>query len=337
MRRQTNNYHSSKSFVIIGAMKSKTIKHTITIPAEYAGLRLDQAIAKLLPEYSRMRIKEWLENKNITINQAQNWRAKDKVKGNEEIELKATLQDETFHAPEAIDLNIVYEDDELIIINKPVGMVVHPAPGNRHHTLLNALLHHAPLLSQLPRAGIIHRLDKDTSGLLVIAKTLPTHTYLVKQLQDRLISREYEAIIQGTLTGGGTIETNMGRHPHKRTQMAVTESGKPAITHYWIIEKFNAHTHIKVKLETGRTHQIRVHMAHLHHPIVGDTTYGGRMKIPAGASETLIDALQNFKRQALHAKRLAFIHPITLQEMQFEAEIPDDMQQLLNILKEDAC
>lgn len=318
-------------------MIAKSITHNLTIPAEYAGLRLDQALAKLLPQYSRMRIKEWLEDKKITVDQQQNWRAKDKVKGNEQIAINAALEQEIAYQPEALPLNIIYEDSELIIINKAAGMVVHPAAGNRSHTLLNALLHHAPQLAQLPRAGIIHRLDKDTSGLLVIAKTLPTYTYLVKQLQEHEISREYEAIVQGILTGGGKVETAIGRHPRQRTHMAVTENGKPAITHYWIIQRFRGHTHIKVKLETGRTHQIRVHMAHINHPIIGDPTYGGRMKLPQGASAQLIEALKNFKRQALHAKCLAFIHPITQEQLQFEAELPKDMQKLLTTLTEDTA
>ena len=247
--------------------------------------------------------------------------------------IDAHIEIEVSHDAEKISLNIIFEDEQIIIINKPVGMVVHPAIGNHSNTLLNALLYHAPQLANLPRAGIVHRLDKDTSGLLVIAKTLEAQTTLVKQLNRRKITREYEAIVQGVLTGGGTISEPIGRHPRQRIKMAVVEGGKEAVTHYWVIERFNAYTHIKVKLETGRTHQIRVHMASHHHPIAGDQTYGGRMKLPKGASEELIEGLRQFKRQALHAKRLAFLHPMTNEETSFEAPLPNDIKHLLELLK----
>jgi len=313
-------------------MKTQKITETLFIPEKMAGLRIDQALAQLFPQYSRSRLKEWLESGNITVN-GEKLKPKNKIKGKEIIKLEAKLNEIIDHEPEDIQLTIVYEDDELIIINKPVGMVVHPAAGNHQGTLLNALLHHAPVLAQLPRAGIIHRLDKDTSGLLVIAKTLEAYTDLVKQLQNREISREYLAIISGALISGGTIDKPIGRDPRHRTKMAVNENGKPAITHYRILERFKDFTLVTVKLETGRTHQIRVHMAYIHHPIVGDQTYAGRLKFPKGASDVLCDQLKTFKRQALHAYKLGFEHPTQKTWMEWEAKIPNDIEQLITLLK----
>jgi 23S rRNA pseudouridine1911/1915/1917 synthase len=313
---------------------AKIIQHETIIPEDLAGLRLDQALAKLFPQYSRSRLKTWLDNKKIKVND-EYWQPKNKVSGNEKIIIEAKLEEETKHCAESIKLEIIYEDDDIIIVNKPPGMVVHPAIGNRNNTLLNALLHHSPQLKELPRAGIVHRLDKDTSGLLMIAKTLEAHTNLVKQLQDRKILREYKTIVQGSLISGNTIDAPIGRHPRQRIKMAVVDmpnKGKPAITHYRIIERFQNYTYIKVKLETGRTHQIRVHMAHIHHPIVGDQAYGGRLKLPKGASAELIDALQQFKRQALHAYKLGLKHPLTGEFMSWEADIPEDMKILLSII-----
>lgn len=307
------------------------IKKTFIVPEEYKGLRLDQAMAQALPEYSRSKIKTWIETGLLLVNQKQ-LKPKEKIVGGETITLNAKLEDNTFHEPENIQLDIVYEDDELIIINKPIGMVVHPAAGNRKGTLLNALLHHCPPLLKLPRAGIVHRLDKDTSGLLVIAKTLPAHTKLVKQLQKRKILREYEAIVLGELTGGGTIDKPIGRHHRHRTHMAVIDSGKPAVTHYRIIHRLTDYTHISVTLETGRTHQIRVHLAHINHPILGDPTYG-RLKLPKNASRTLIEHLKQLKHQALHAKKLGLHHPATKEWMEWEITLPHDMKQLLEIIQ----
>ncbi len=312
---------------------SKNIEHKIIIPEEYAGLRLDQALAKLFPQYSRSRLKQWLENEKIFVNQEVNRRPRDKVQGGEVIEIHAELEDVIAHQAEAIALDIIYEDEAIIVLNKSAGMVVHPAAGQHNSTLLNALLYHAPKLAKLPRAGIVHRLDKDTSGLLVIAKTLEAHTSLVQQLQKRKISREYCAIVLGLLISGGTVDAPIGRHPRQRIKMAVVESGKPAVTHYRILEKFQDHTYLSVKLETGRTHQIRVHMAHIHHPIVGDQTYAGRMRLPKGASDRLIDELRNFKRQALHASQLGLHHPISGEWMTWQAELPEDMQELLEALR----
>lgn len=305
--------------------------HKITIPISYQGKRLDKTLAELLPQYSRMCLKNWIDNQKITVN-GEFWQPKDKVAGNEIIVLNAELATKTVDQPEAIKLNIIYEDDDILVLNKPAGMVVHPGAGNRQGTLLNALLHHAPQLKKLPRAGIIHRLDKDTSGLLVIAKTITAHTHLTQQLQNRKIVREYEAIVQGELISGATIETDIGRHPRYRTKMAVVTEGKPAITHYRIIEKFQGVTHIKIKLETGRTHQIRVHMAHIHHPIIGDQVYSSRMRFPKNASAKLIAFLKTFKRQALHACKLGLKHPTSGKWMEWTAPIPADIQELLKII-----
>jgi 23S rRNA pseudouridine1911/1915/1917 synthase len=312
------------------------IQQTLTIPDHLGGMRLDQALAKLLPDYSRTQLQAWIKNAEITLN-GQPAKARDSVFGGETITLCASLKPQPVWDAEAIDLNIVYEDDALLVINKPVGMVVHPAAGHTNQTLLNALLHHVPALQQLPRAGILHRLDKDTSGLLVIAKTQTALIKLNKQLKARTITRIYQAIVSGVLTSGGCIDQPIGRHPIKRKSMTVIETGKPAITHYRVIERYRAYTRIKVQLETGRTHQIRVHLAHEHHPLLGDQTYGGRLQLPKGATPELVQALRHFKRQALHASELGLIHPVTLQPLTWQAPLPDDMQALIEILKQDAA
>jgi 23S rRNA pseudouridine1911/1915/1917 synthase len=315
-------------------MTTTQIKHQLVIPKDYAGHRLDQALAALLPQYSRSRIKQWIQTGQITINQ-NIWRPKDKVSGLENVLIEASLEEDTHLQAEAMDVSIIYEDDDILVIDKPAGLIVHPGAGIREHTLLNALLYHTLELAKLPRTGLIHRLDKDTSGLLVIAKNMSAHTHLVKALQKRLICREYEAIVVGTLTGGGTVDAPIGRHPKLRTCMAVVESGRPAITHYRILKRFQNYTHLKIQLETGRTHQIRVHMAHIHHQVVGDPLYG-RMQLPKQASDALIQAIRQFKRQALHANRLSFMHPVTKKLMTFQSELPEDMQDLLEMLgKED--
>jgi len=313
-------------------MKQK-ITQQLIIPAEYAGQRLDLAIAQLLPDYSRSLITQWIKRGDITVN-GEICKPKVKLQGNEEVSLNIEISEETDWQAEALPLNIVYEDESIIVINKPAGLVVHPAAGNYSGTLVNALLHHCPTLAHLPRAGLIHRIDKDTTGLLVIAKTLAAHTNLVQQLQHRQIKREYLAIINGILTGGGTIEAPIGRHPKNRQKMAVVNNGKPAITHYRIVEKFATHTLVKVMLETGRTHQIRVHMAHIHYPIVGDPIYT-RLQIPKSCGDALIDMLKSFKRQALHARRLELTHPATQKWLTWEADIPKDMQILIDCLRED--
>jgi len=270
----------------------------------------------------------------VTVD-ARQWRAKDKVLGGEQIELTATLAEEVTSLPQAIPLHIVYEDEHLLVINKPAGLVVHPAAGNHDGTMLNALLHYAPELVHVPRAGIVHRIDKETSGLLVVARTLTAQADLVEQLQERSIEREYEAVAIGVMTSGGSVDAPIGRHAIDRKRMAVTRSGKPAVSHYRVAERFRIHTHIKVHLETGRTHQIRVHMAYIHHPLLGDPVYGGRLRIPPGSSEPLIATLRTFKRQALHAARLALQHPESGEPMEWHAPLPDDMTTLIKALHDD--
>lgn len=303
------------------------------ITEEQAGERLDKATARLFPDYSRSMIQTWIKDKKVTLNDhfAQ---IKEIVKIGDKISIQATLVSEVTWEGQPIDLNIVFEDEDLLIINKPAGLVVHPAAGNPHSTLVNALLHHIPALEQIPRAGIIHRLDKDTSGLLAVPKTLEAHTHLVRQIHRREFQRIYEAITHNVMTAGGTVDAPLGRHPQKRTSMAVVANGKPSVTHYRVLERFAQHSHIQVTLETGRTHQIRVHMAHIHYPLLGDALYGGRARLPKGASPELLEALQHFKRQALHAKTLGLVHPRTQEFLKWEAPLPDDMKNLLTLLRQ---
>jgi len=314
---------------------SDKIKQEIIIPEIHANERLDSALAKLLPEYSRTQIKEWIENGHVRVDN-QILKAKTKLHGGESVSIEAALKAQPVFIPQPIALNIVYEDEALLIINKPVGLVVHPGAGNPNSTLLNALLYHAPQLQSLPRAGILHRLDKETSGLLVIAKTAAALKSLSHQLKKRLIEREYQAIVYGSLISGGTIDAAIERHPLQRKRMAVSETGKPAITHYRIAEKYRTMTRLKVKLETGRTHQIRVHLAHIRHPIVGDPVYGGRVQLAKAMAPELIDQLRRFKHQALHAFALGFTHPETEEFMRWEIDLPSDMQELIIALRNDA-
>jgi 23S rRNA pseudouridine1911/1915/1917 synthase len=312
---------------------STTIEQSFIISPEHHGLRLDQALSQLLTDYSRSQIKQWILDKEILVN-GQAIRPRDKVQLDDTVTLAVTLKVKQEDKPQDLPLDIVYEDDELLIINKPVGAVVHPGAGNQDSTLLNALLHHYPDIATIPRAGIVHRLDKDTSGLMVIAKTLSSHHYLVDAMQQRLIKREYLAITNGTFISGGTVDEPIGRHPKQRTQMAVSHNGgKPAITHYRLAQKFRAHTYLRVQLETGRTHQIRVHMAHINHALVGDQVYGGRLHMPKGATPELREKLHSFKRQALHATKLTFTHPVNQQEICQEATPPEDFKQLLATLE----
>jgi 23S rRNA pseudouridine1911/1915/1917 synthase len=306
----------------------------IAVPEELAGLRLDQALARMFPEYSRSRLKEWLLVGAITVDGGSK-RPRDAVAGGEMISFEPQSESEVRAAPEPITLDVFYEDDDLLVVNKSAGLVVHPGAGNPSGTLMNGLLHHAPALETIPRAGIIHRIDKDTTGLLLVAKTLTSHTALVRQLADREISRNYLAICNGVLTGGGTIDQPIGRHPVDRKRMSVQQNGKSAVTHYTVIERFRAFTYIKVRLETGRTHQIRVHFAWRRHALVGDQTYGGRLALPAGASEPLIESLRHFKRQALHATRLAFEHPTSGETMELEVPPPADFEELLVVMRVD--
>lgn len=312
---------------------SQIIEADFVVPIELSGKRLDQVITDFMPEYSRSRLQTWIKQGHIRVNGSE-FKPKDKVKINDLIEVKAELESQGEWVAEDIPLDIIYQDDEILIINKPAGMVVHPAAGNHSGTLVNALLHHFPGIEAVPRAGIVHRLDKDTTGLMVVAKTLTAHAHIVDQLQTREMGREYEAIVAGVMTGGGTIDEPIARSPKNRKKMAVNQFGKHAVTHYRILERFAAHSHIRVKLETGRTHQIRVHMAHINYPLIGDTTYAGRLKLPAGASDEIKDALRQFSRQALHAKKLTLIHPQSEEEMSWEIDLPDDMQKLLATLSE---
>jgi 23S rRNA pseudouridine1911/1915/1917 synthase len=311
---------------------SKKTHHTLIIPETHAHERLDQALAKLMPEFSRTQIKAWIEAENVLVN-GKPAKAKHKIKGGETISIEAFLKPQPQWEAQDIPVPIVYEDDALMIINKPIGMVVHPGAGNTSSTLLNALLHHAPQLQDLPRAGIIHRLDKNTSGLLVIAKTPTALKHLSQQIKKRSLLREYQAIVYGTLISGGTIAAPIGRHHLQRKRMAVSETGKTAVTHYRVTEKYRAHTRLSIRLETGRTHQIRVHMAHIHHPIVGDAAYGGRVRLSKGMTPELIQIVRQFKRQALHAFALGLTHPTTLEFMRFECDLPDDMKQLIQALR----
>lgn len=298
------------------------------------GLRLDQALSKLFPDFSRSRLQQWIKEGLVRVDGAI-CRPRDKVVEGAVIELQARMDEQVECVPQAIDLEILFEDEHLLVINKPAGLVVHPAAGNPDGTLQNALLHHNPKLIELPRAGIVHRLDKDTSGLLVVARTSLAHRGLVEQLQAREIKREYRALVNGVLVAGGTVDAPIGRHPTQRTRMAVVSSGKPAVTHYRVLERFRAYSYLKVNLETGRTHQIRVHMAHIQHPLLGDPAYGGRLRFPAGASPELQEALRLFKRQALHARRLGLKHPLSGEWLEWVAPVPEDMVSVLEALRRD--
>ena len=312
---------------------NKHIQLTAVIPDEHQGQRLDKTLATLFSDFSRSQLKTWMDNGYVLVNgKAQ--KPRDKVLGGETVVIDALLEEREDWKGQALILTIIYEDDDILVINKPVGQVVHPAAGNADSTLVNALLYHHPDLACLPRAGLVHRLDKETSGLLVIAKTLSAHKHLVEQLQSREMGRRYIAIVCGTLTGGGKVNEPIGRHPLQRVKQAVVHNGKPAITHYRVVERFAEHTLIRVQLETGRTHQIRVHMAHVRHPLLGDPLYGRRFALPKKASEELILALRAFKHQALHAESLTLFHPSTLKEMTFEAPIPEDFQHLITLLRE---
>lgn len=310
------------------------IRHSLTIPTENAGQRLDQVLADLLSEYSRTRIKDWIETGQVLVNGGQ-LRPKDKVLGGERVEISATLEPAVEVAPQPIALDVVHQDRHVLVLNKPAGLVVHPGAGNAAGTLQNALLHFDPELVHLPRGGIVHRLDKDTSGLLVIARTLEAHTALVRALEVHDVEREYEAVCVGVMTAGGKVDAPIGRHPVDRLRQAIRSDGRESVTHYRVIHRYRGHTHVRVQLETGRTHQIRVHMAHVKYPLVGDRVYGGRLLLPKGATPELIEAIRGFKRQALHAARLAFEHPISGKPIECTAATPPDMRALLDALMRD--
>ncbi len=313
-----------------------TAPRTALIPDTCAGRRLDTVLAELFPEYSRSRLSAWVKSGDVVVDGALA-RPRDPVRGGETIALTVVEDVQTHAVAEDIPLSVLYEDEHVFVIDKPAGLVVHPGAGNPAGTLVNALLHRDPDLDKLPRAGIVHRLDKDTSGVMVVARTLVAHTSLVAQLSAREVHRQYLAVVVGALVSGGTAHAAIDRHPRDRLRMAVREDGKDAVTHFRLRERFRAHTALECRLETGRTHQIRVHMAHLKHPIIGDPLYGGSLKLPKGASEALIAALRGFKRQALHAEVLEFAHPVTGEPVRCEAPLPEDMRQLMQALREDAA
>ncbi|HEX7338753.1 MAG TPA: 23S rRNA pseudouridine(1911/1915/1917) synthase RluD [Rhodanobacteraceae bacterium] len=313
------------------------IRHHAAVPLELAGQRLDQSLARMFPDYSRSRLVAWLADGQIRVDGAVA-RPRARVHGGEEVVVDAVLTDEVELAPQAMELDIRYEDADLLVLVKPAGLVVHPGAGNPDGTLLNGLLHHDPALAQLPRAGIVHRLDKDTSGLMVVARSLPAHTALVAMLSRHDVARQYEAVVKGVLIAGDSIDEPIGRHPKDRIRQAVrdAQAGRHAVTHYRVRERFRAHSLVQCNLETGRTHQIRVHMAHIGHGLVGDPLYGGSLRLPRGASPDVVAALRGFHRQALHAERLAFVHPVSGEDMRFEAERPADMTALIETLRADA-
>ena len=317
-------------------MAGSTLEIAIEIPPEQAGQRLDQALAALLPDHSSSRLKAWIDDGEVLVDGLPR-RPRDKVSGGEKVAIAAKLPEDVRAAPQDIPLVLVHEDRHVFVVNKPAGLVVHPGAGNPDRTLQNALLALDPKLAKLPRAGIVHRLDKDTSGLLVVARTLAAHTALVRMLEERDIHREYEAVCRGVMTAGGTVDAPIDRHPTDRVRMAVRQGGRESVTHYRVIRRFRAHTHVRVQLDTGRTHQIRVHLSHAGFPIVGDRVYGGRLALPRGASEELRQALKDFPRQALHAARLAFAHPVTRRPVECVAPLPADMQELLRVLTADAA
>lgn len=304
------------------------------VPETAANQRLDLVAAQLFPDYSRARLQTWIKEGQLKVN-ACAARPRDTVYGGDALSIDVHLQAEQEWQAQAMPIDIVFEDEHLIILNKATDVVVHPAAGHRDGTLLNGLLNHCPALKEVPRAGIVHRLDKDTTGLLMVAKTLESHAQLVEQLRLREIKREYEAVAQGVLTGGGKVDAPLGRHPVNRKRRAVVEDGQEAVTHYRVLNRFRSHTHIHVQLETGRTHQIRAHLAHINIPLVGDPLYSGRLQLPAGCSSRLADCLRGFKRQALHARRLTLQHPVTGETMTWEASLPQDFQNLLAVLDAD--
>ena len=306
---------------------------THIIPDELAGLRLDQALARMFPEYSRSRLTAWLKAGRIRID-GQSLRPRDRIAGGEQVAVDAVPETVVAAVPEPMDLDIVFEDEAVLIIDKPAGLVVHPGAGNAGRTLMNGLLAYDPGLAELPRAGIVHRIDKLTTGLLVVARTLTAHTALTRALAGHAIERRYLAVVSGVLTGGGRIDAPIDRHPVDRTRMAVRDNGRPAVTHYTVRERFAAHTAVDVRLETGRTHQIRVHFAHRRHPLVGDPVYGGRLALPKGASGAVIEALRGFRRQALHARRLEFAHPVSGERVVAEAPVPADLDALMTALRD---
>ena len=305
---------------------------TIIIPERMTGYRLDVALSEMLPDYSRSKITAWIKSGDALVNNKA-FKPKDKVNGSQMVMLSLNKKQNNEWSAENIALNIVFEDEDIIVINKQFGIVTHPGAGNWTGTLANALLYYDSSLSKLDRAGIVHRLDKNTSGLMVIARNEKSQKYLVEQLQSHLVDREYSAIVYGHMIAGGTVDEPIGRDPKDRVKQAVSMSGKDATTHYRAIDRFKSHTHVKAILETGRTHQIRVHLSYVGHSLIGDPMYGGRVRFPKKASEELKEALLNFKRQALHSKKLTLTHPISGESMSWKTPLPDDMLELLEVLK----
>jgi len=308
--------------------------HSLDLPQDLAGLRLDQALARVLPQYSRARLQGWIEAGAVQVD-GRLLRGRDKVLGGERVLIEARIEADEQVVAEALPLDIVFKDRALLVINKPPGMVVHPGAGNSGQTLQNALLAFDPKLAVVPRAGIVHRLDKDTSGLLVVARTPEVHTALVAAIAEREVERHYIALCTGVMTAGGTVDEPIGRHRSQRTRMAIRSDGRPAVTHYRVLKRFRSHTMVRAELETGRTHQIRVHLAHIGYPLVGDPAYGGRRRVPAGATADLVTALAGFKRQALHAARLKLEHPVTGREVEWEVPLPVDMARLAETMEGD--
>ena len=312
----------------------ETVERTAVVPDAASGRRFDAVLAELFPEFSRSRLAEWIKSGEARMDDRQ-VRPRDPVRGGETVVLTAVLEIQTRSEPEDIALDVLYEDADVFVLNKPAGLVVHPGAGNPAGTLVNALLHRDPSLATLPRAGIVHRLDKDTSGVMVVARTLPAHTALVAQLSARDVHRQYLAVVVGSLVSGGTVNAPIDRHPRDRLRQAVREDGREAVTHYRLRERFRAHTLLECRLETGRTHQIRVHMTHIKHPIIGDPLYGGSLKLPKGATTELVESLRGFKRQALHAETLEFIHPLSGEPIRCSTPMPADMQALVATLRDD--
>ncbi|MFC3714923.1 23S rRNA pseudouridine(1911/1915/1917) synthase RluD [Luteimonas soli] len=304
------------------------------VPESAAGRRFDAVLAELFPEFSRSRLAEWIKSGDALLD-GNTVRPREPVRGGEAVTLSVLLDTQTEAEPQDIPLAILHEDADVFVIDKPAGLVVHPGAGNPDGTLVNGLLFRDPSLAALPRAGIVHRLDKDTSGVMVVARTLQAHAALVEQLSARAVHRQYLAIVVGALVSGGTASAAIDRHPRDRLRMAVRDDGRDAVTHYRLRERFRAHTALECRLETGRTHQIRVHMAHLKHPILGDPLYGGALKLPRAASEELVAALRGFRRQALHAEVLEFVHPLSGQPLRCSAPVPEDMLELMRLLRED--